>query len=69
MESRSWGLSLLIPEGRAKAGEGFDKASFLIDWEREVAICPEGLAELLLVAQWRSKQRSRWGHSRAILWP
>ena len=30
------------PSWQAKAGEGFDKASFLIDWEREVAICPAG---------------------------
>ncbi len=38
--SRSWVLLLPIPEGRAKAGEGFEKASFRIDWEHEVAICP-----------------------------
>ncbi len=30
------------PSWQAKAGEGFDKASFLIDWEHEVAICPAG---------------------------
>jgi len=30
------------PSWQAKAGEGFDKASFLIDWERERVICPAG---------------------------
>lgn len=63
---RAYGVTLLgpvaaDPSWQAKAGEGFDKASFLIDWERKIAICPEGLAELFLVAQWRSKPRScRW---------
>jgi transposase len=63
---RDYGITLLgpvaaDPSWQAKAGEGFDKGSFLIDWEREIAICPEGLAELFLVAQWRSKPRScRW---------
>jgi transposase len=52
---RDYGVTLMgpvaaDPSWQAKAGEGFDKASFLIDWEREVVICPEGRAELFLVA-------------------
>ena len=44
---RDYGITLMgpvaaDPSWQAKAGEGFDKASFLIDWEREVAICPAG---------------------------
>ena len=44
---RDYGISLMgpvaqDPSWQAKAGEGFDKASFLIDWEREIAICPAG---------------------------
>ncbi len=30
------------PSWQAKAGEGFDKGSFLIDWEREIVTCPAG---------------------------
>jgi transposase len=32
----------LIPEGRAKAGQGFDAASFTIDWQAKQATCPLG---------------------------
>ena len=44
---REYGVRLLgpvaaDPNWQAKAGEGFDKASFLIDWEYEVTICPAG---------------------------
>ncbi len=44
---RDYGVTLLgpvaaDPSWQAKAGEGFDKASFLIDWEQEIAICPAG---------------------------
>ena len=30
------------PSWQAQAGEGFAKANFLLDWERQVAICPMG---------------------------
>ena len=30
------------PSWQARAGEGFAKANFLLDWEREVATCPMG---------------------------
>jgi transposase len=30
------------PSWQAKAGEGFDKARFSIDWEQEIVICPAG---------------------------
>jgi hypothetical protein len=65
---RDYGVTLLgpvaaDPSWQAKAAEGFDKASFLIDWEREIVICPEGRAELFLVAQHRSKERSCRGRS------
>jgi transposase len=44
---RDYGITLMgpvaaDPSWKAKAGEGFDKASFLIDWERAIAICPAG---------------------------
>jgi transposase len=44
---RDYGVTLLgpvaaDPSWQAKAGEGFDKASFSIDWEQEIAICPAG---------------------------
>jgi transposase len=44
---RDYGITLMgpvaaDPSWQAKAGEGFDKASFLIDWEQESAICPAG---------------------------
>jgi hypothetical protein len=35
---------------QAKAGEGFDRASFLVNWETQTVTCPEGRAELFLVA-------------------
>jgi transposase len=44
---RDYGVTLMgpvaaDPSWQAKAAEGFDKASFLIDWEREIVICPTG---------------------------
>jgi transposase len=44
---RDYGITLLgpvaaDPSWQAKAAEGFDKASFLIDWEQETVICPAG---------------------------
>ncbi len=30
------------PNWQARAGEGFDKGSFDIDWERQVVTCPAG---------------------------
>jgi transposase len=44
---RDYGVTLLgpvaaDPSWQAKAGEGFDKASFLIDWEHQIVICPAG---------------------------
>ena len=38
---------------QAKAGEGFDLASFQIDWEKQVAICPNGQTS----AEWRCRQQ------------
>jgi transposase len=35
-------MTAVIPEGRAKAGQGFDAASFAIDWEAKQATCPQG---------------------------
>lgn len=44
---RDYGITLLgpvaaDPSWQARAGEGFEKAAFLIDWERETVICPAG---------------------------
>ena len=30
------------PSGQARAGQGFDKAQFLVDWEQKVVTCPMG---------------------------
>ena len=30
------------PSWQARAGEGFDKGSFVVDWERQVVTCPAG---------------------------
>src|SRR5512135_969033 len=30
------------PSWQARAGEGFDKGSFAVDWDRQVVICPAG---------------------------
>ena len=38
---------------QAKAGQGFDLASFQIDWEKQVVICPRGQTS----AEWRSRQQ------------
>jgi transposase len=55
---RDFDVSLCSPvrekvSWQAKAGEGFDLASFQIDWEKQVAICPNGQAS----AEWRSRQQ------------
>lgn len=34
------------PSWQARAGEGFDKGSFVVDWEREVVTCPAGKESL-----------------------
>lgn len=55
---RDFDVSLCSPvrekvSWQAKAGEGFDLASFQIDWEKQVAICPSGQTS----AEWRSRQQ------------
>lgn len=44
---RDYGITLLGPVAadaswQARAAEGFDKASFFIDWEQKLVICPAG---------------------------
>jgi transposase len=53
-----FGVSLCSPvrekvSWQARAGQGFDLASFQIDWENQVAICPRGQTW----AEWRSRQQ------------
>lgn len=53
-----FGVSLCSPvrekvSWQAKAGQGFDLASFQIDWEKQVVICPRGQTS----AEWRSRQQ------------
>ena len=55
---RDFDVSLCSPvrekvSWQAKAGQGFDLASFQIDWEKQVAICPNGQTS----AEWRSRQQ------------
>nr|WP_245272825.1 transposase [Microvirga lotononidis] len=45
--SRQKGITLLGPapkddQGQVRSGEGFTVQDFLLDWDREVAICPAG---------------------------
>src|SRR5919201_6758243 len=44
---RTYGVTLIgpvadDPSWQARAGTGFDKAQFLVDWERQVVTCPMG---------------------------
>lgn len=55
---RDFDVSLCSPvrekvSWQAKAGQGFDLASFQIDWEKQIAICPHGQTS----AEWRSRQQ------------
>lgn len=55
---RDFDVSLCSPvrekvSWQAKAGQGFDLASFQIDWEKRVAICPHGQTS----AEWRNRQQ------------
>lgn len=55
---RDYDVSLCSPvrekvSWQAKAGQGFDLASFQIDWEKQIAICPHGQTS----AEWRNRQQ------------
>jgi transposase len=55
---RDFGVSPCSPvrekvSWQAKAGQGFDLASFQIDWDKQVVICPQGQTS----AEWRSRQQ------------
>jgi Transposase DDE domain len=44
---RTYGVTLIgpvadDPSWQARAGQGFDKAQFLVDWEQKVVTCPMG---------------------------
>src|SRR6267154_1235491 len=44
---REYGVTIVGPVAedpgwQARAGEGFDKASFAVDWDRRVVTCPAG---------------------------
>ena len=62
---RDFGVSLCGPvrarvSWQAKAQQGFDLASFQIDWEKQVVICPLGQTS----AQWRERQQ---GHRKPVI--
>ncbi len=55
---RDFGVTIYSPvrqkvSWQAKAGQGFDLASFQIDWEKQVVTCPNGQTS----AEWRSRQQ------------
>ena len=55
---RDFDVSLCSPvrekvSWQAKAGQGFDLASFQMDWEKQIAICPHGQTS----AEWRNRQQ------------
>jgi transposase len=57
---RDFGVTLCSPvrekvSWQARAGQGFDLASFQIDWEKQVAICPNGQTSV----EWRSRQQGK----------
>jgi transposase len=44
---RTYGVTLIgpvadDPSWQARAGTGFDKSQFLVDWDRQVVTCPMG---------------------------
>lgn len=45
----------MIPEGRARAGQGFDAAHFSIDWQARKATCPQGQTS----RKWKLAQSQR----------
>ena len=80
MESqRLYGVTLIgpvadDPSWPARAGTGFDKAQFLVDWERQVVTCPMGKQSISWLPNtypqngmtWEARfARKDWG-SRAI---
>jgi len=55
---RGFGVTLCSPvrqkvSWQAKAGAGFDLASFQIDWDKQVVTCPNGQTS----AEWRNRQQ------------
>jgi transposase len=55
---RDFGVTICSPvrekvSWQAKAGQGFDLASFQIDWDKQMVICPNGQTS----AEWRSRQQ------------
>ena len=57
---RDFGVTMCSPvrekvSWQAKAGQGFDLAGFQIDWEKQVAICPNGQTS----TEWRSRQQGK----------
>jgi transposase len=59
----AYGVQLLGPtladtSWQARAGQGFDAASFVIDWEREAVTCPQGKAS----RRWRTREHPKGSH-------
>jgi Transposase DDE domain len=49
---RDFGIALLGPlrtdhSAQARMGDGFDRAAFLIDWDHQRVICPQGVANTI----------------------
>ena len=58
---RTYGVTLIgpvadDPSWQARAGTGFDKAQFLVDWDQQVVTCPDGQAEYLLAPEYLSQK-------------
>ena len=62
---RDYGVTLMgpvaeDPSWQARAGEGFDKAQFLLDWDHQVALCPAGKQSLSWLPNTYPKNGTVW---------
>jgi transposase len=48
------------PSWQARAGQGFDKAQFLVDWERQVVTCPVGKQSISWLPNTYPKNGMMW---------
>jgi transposase len=48
------------PSWQARAGQGFDKAQFLVDWERQVVTCPVGKQRISWLPNTYPKNGMMW---------
>ena len=62
---RTYGVTLIgpvadDPSWQARAGTGFDKSQFLVDWERQVVTCPMGKQSISWLPNTYPKNGMTW---------